>query len=28
LGQNLIDADSELNHVGESLLQVTGFASA
>jgi hypothetical protein len=26
--QNLIDADSELNHVTESSLQVTRFASA
>jgi hypothetical protein len=26
--QNLIDADSELNHVSESSLQVTSFASA
>jgi hypothetical protein len=26
--QNLIDADSELTHVSESSLQVTGFASA
>src|SRR5437879_10374490 len=26
--QNLIDADSELTHVSESSLQVTGFVSA
>jgi hypothetical protein len=26
--QNLVDADSELNHVSESSLQVTSFASA
>jgi hypothetical protein len=26
--QNLIDADSELNHVSESSLQVTSIASA